>query len=110
MNFLISEVFAASSSVQQNSIYSLLFMVLFFLSAFYFVIFRPQKKRANEHKALIRSLSKGDEVLTTSGFVGKVKRITKIGYVLLELNNNIEVLIKNDYISLILPKNTLKNI
>ncbi|XBC38301.1 MAG: preprotein translocase subunit YajC [Buchnera aphidicola (Floraphis choui)] len=108
MNVLISEAFSANSNIQQNSLYSLLYMSLFFLSIFYFLIFRPQKNKVKKHRALINSLSKGDEILTASGFIGKVKRITTIGYILLELNNNVEVLIKDDYILSVLPKGTLK--
>ncbi|XBC41890.1 MAG: preprotein translocase subunit YajC [Buchnera aphidicola (Kaburagia rhusicola rhusicola)] len=110
MNLLISEAFASSSAVHQNNPYSFICMLLFFVAIFYFIIFRPQKNKIKAHRALIDSLSKDDEVLTTSGFIGKIKNITKQGYILLVLNDNVEVLIKSDYISLVLPKNTIKKL
>ncbi|XBC39348.1 MAG: preprotein translocase subunit YajC [Buchnera aphidicola (Nurudea shiraii)] len=110
MNFLISEAFASNSDVYQGNVYSLVYMLLFFLFVFYFTIIRPQRNKLKEHKTLISSLSLGDEILTTGGVVGKIKKFIETEYIVLELNHNVKILIKNDYVLLILPKGTLNNI
>jgi preprotein translocase subunit YajC len=79
----------------------LMFVVL------YFMMIRPQMKRAKEQKAMIESLSKGDEVVTQGGIAG---RITKVGdsYVHLEIAANIEIPVQKSAVSNVLPKGTLK--
>ena len=42
------------------------------LAIFYFLLIRPQQKRAKQHKAMLEALKKGDQVLTTGGLVGRV--------------------------------------
>jgi preprotein translocase subunit YajC len=81
----------------------LMFVVLWFL------MIRPQMKKAKEHKALLEALAKGDEVVTQGGIVGKV---TKIGdsYVTVEIAANTEVVVQKPSIGLVLPKGTLKSL
>jgi preprotein translocase subunit YajC len=90
--------------------YSLMFMLFMFLLVFYFMLFRPQQKKDKQHKQMIDSLLKGDEVITTSGLLGTIHRITKTGYVVLKLNDNTEVFIKRDFIMSSLPKGTIKSL
>ena len=47
------------------------------LAVFYFLILRPQQKRAKEHKALVEALQKGDEVVTIGGIMGKVTKVSE---------------------------------
>nr|WP_306441047.1 preprotein translocase subunit YajC [Methyloversatilis sp. XJ19-13] len=79
----------------------LMFVVLWFL------MIRPQMKRAKEHKALIEALTKGDEVVTQGGMAG---RITKVGdnFISVELAPNVEVAVQRQAIATVLPKGTLK--
>ncbi len=81
----------------------LMFVVLWFL------MIRPQMKKAKEHKALIAALARGDEVVTQGGLVG---RITKVGesYVSVEIAEGTEVVIQKPSIGLVLPKGTLKSL
>lgn len=111
MKFFISNVFATEkdTSVQENS-YSLLIMLLIFFLIFYFMIFRPQQKKTKDHKKLIESISKGDEIQTTSGLIGKVVKISTLGYITISLNETTEVIINRDFISNILPKGTIKSL
>ncbi|XBC39852.1 MAG: preprotein translocase subunit YajC [Buchnera aphidicola (Chaetogeoica yunlongensis)] len=110
MNNFISKVYAGNSSVISNSnTHSLIFMLIVFLLIFYFMIFRPQRKKMQEHQKLISSLTYGDEVLTSSGFIGKVVKITKTDYIMLELNNNVRVFVKSNFITSVFPKGTLKS-
>lgn len=110
MNNVISSAYAASNNTVTNSgSYSFLLMLLIFLLIFYFMIFRPQRRKIQEHDRMIASLSCGDEVITASGFIGKVLRITKTGYIMLELSSNVQVFVKSDFITSVFPKGTLKN-
>ena len=81
----------------------LMFVVLWFL------MIRPQMKRAKEQKAMVAALAKGDEVVNQSGIAG---RITKVGdnYVTLEVAENVEITVLKQSIGTILPKGTLKTL
>ena len=86
----------------------LLPMVLMFV-VLWFLMIRPQMKKAKEHKALLAGLAKGDEVVTQGGIVGKV---TKVGenYVSVEIAEGTEVVVQKPSIGLVLPKGTLKSL
>ncbi|HET7364237.1 MAG TPA: preprotein translocase subunit YajC [Burkholderiales bacterium] len=81
----------------------LLFVIL------YFLMIRPQMKRAKEQKAMIEALQKGDEVVTAGGMVG---RITKLGeqYVTLEIAPDTEIVVQRSAVQVPLPKGTLKTL
>ncbi|WMY94961.1 MAG: preprotein translocase subunit YajC [Arsenophonus sp.] len=108
MNFFISEAMALADVRAQENTYSLIIMLVIFGLIFYFVILRPQQKRAKEHKKLIDSISKGDEILTTGGIIGRVMKISETGYIILALNDTNEVTIKRDFVTAVLPKGTMK--
>lgn len=86
----------------------LLPMILMFV-VLWFLMIRPQMRKAKEHRALIEALQKGDEVVTGGGLVG---RITKIGeaYVTLEISEGTEVVVQKPAIGMVLPKGTLKSL
>ncbi|MGY5452867.1 preprotein translocase subunit YajC [Agarivorans sp. MS3-6] len=89
----------------------LIFMMVIFAVIFYFMIYRPQSKRVKEHKNLMSSLSKGDEVLTTGGLVGKIIKISEENdYFQLSLSDDTTVTLKKDFVSAVLPKGTLKSL
>lgn len=81
----------------------LMFVLLWFL------LIRPQMKRAREQKAMIEALQKGDEVVTAGGIVG---RITKLGeaYLSLEIAPNTEISVQKQAVQTLLPKGTLKTL
>ena len=86
----------------------LVILVLFFVMM-YFLMIRPQMKRAKEQKQMLESLQKGDEVITAGGVVG---RISKLGeqYITLEIAPNTEVSVQKAAVQVLLPKGTLKSI
>ena len=86
----------------------LLPMILMFV-VLWFLMIRPQMKKAKEHRALLAALAKGDEVVTGGGLVGK---ITTVGdnYVTLEIAEGTEVTVQKPAIGLVLPKGTLKSL
>lgn len=109
---LISVAHAAGAGApQQGGGFEMVLMLAVFAVIFYFMIYRPQAKRAKEHKNLMSSMSKGDEVLTNGGIVGKITKISDDNdFIAIELNSNNEVVIKKDFITAVLPKGTLKSL
>lgn len=79
-----------------------------FLFMYLFMI-RPQQKRAKEHKQLVASLSKGDEVLLNSGLVGKINKVDD-NYVELEVADNTQLKFQKTAVHAVLPKGTIKSI
>jgi len=75
----------------------------------YFIIIRPQRKRQKEHNDLIGSLSKGDEVVMTSGMLGKITKLEG-EYLVLEAGNNQELKFQRVAVHAVLPKGTIKAI
>ena len=107
---LINPAFAQApgASTPGGGIESLLLIVLMF-GVLYFLMIRPQMKRAKEHKQLIEAPQKGDEVIAAGGLLG---RISKLGenYITLEVADNVEIQIQRAAVQLALPKGTLKNL
>ena len=91
-----------------DSLMSFLPIILLFV-ILYFLMIRPQMKRAKEQKAMIEALQKGDEVVTAGGMVG---RITKLGeqYVTLEIAPSTEIVVQRSAVQVPLPKGTLKTL
>jgi preprotein translocase subunit YajC len=85
------------------------FMGLLPIVLLYFLMIRPQMKRAKEHKQMVEALQKGDEVLTAGGVVG---RITVMGdaYVSLEIAPGIEISVQRSAVQTLLPKGTMKSL
>lgn len=110
MSFLISPAYAegAAAGAANPEMFNILFLVGFGL-IFYFFMWRPQSKRAKEHKALIAGINKGDEVVTSSGIIGKVTRLDD-DYVVLEVSEGTELKFQKLHIGAALPKGTIKNI
>ena len=89
----------------------MIIMLAVFGLIFYFMIFRPQSKRAKEHKNLMSSLSKGDEVLTSGGLVGKISKVSdENDFLVLALNDQTQITIKKDYVTAVLPKGTIQSL
>ncbi|WWP02316.1 MAG: preprotein translocase subunit YajC [Candidatus Dasytiphilus stammeri] len=106
---LISEAIAATNHQPiHGNPYSLIIMLGIFGIIFYSMIWTPQKKTANEHKKMIESIVKGDEIMTTGGIVGEVTKVIETGYIIIMLNETTKILIKRDFVSAILPKGTMK--
>jgi len=86
---------------------TLLPLILMFV-LLYFLMLRPQMKRAKEHRQMLSSLQKGDEVVTSGGTLGKV---TNVGdtYVKVEIAPSIEITVQKPSIQTLLPKGTIKS-
>lgn len=99
---------AAGGSDIMSSLTGMLPLVLMFV-VLYFVMIRPQMKKQKEHRSMIESLAKGDEVATAGGLLG---RVTKLGesYLTLELTPGIEVQLQRSAIVQVLPKGALNTV
>jgi len=73
----------------------------------YFLMIRPQQKRAKEQRAMMDALAKGDEVVTAGGLLGRVVKVVDT-YVTIEVASGTEVLVQKSSITTLLPKGTLK--
>lgn len=80
-----------------------------FLLIFYFLLWRPQSKRQKEHKNLMASISKNDEVVTAGGILGKVIKVTD-EFVLVEVAEGVEMPIQKVAVTSVLPKGTIKEV
>ena len=107
-DFFINNAWAQGAAEQGSSTSFLVMMVIFF-AIFYFLLIRPQQKQAKEHKNMIESMSKGDEVVTTGGVLG---RINKVGdnFIALEIGKDMEIKVQKNSISAIMPKGTMKGL
>lgn len=110
MSFLISDAFAdaatSATPAQADGTFSMVMIAVIFV-LFYFMLIRPQNKRAKEHRELINKLQKGDEIVTTSGFLGKVVNLDE-QFIKVSLAEGIDVHLQRQAVTAVLPKGTIK--
>jgi preprotein translocase subunit YajC len=112
MSFFISSALAQSSAEAVAAAPSPYINFVFlggFIIIFYFLIWRPQSKRANELKNLLANLGKGDEVITNSGILGRITKVDDL-YVGLQVADNLELKMQKAAVAAVLPKGTIKSI
>jgi preprotein translocase subunit YajC len=107
LDFFITSAHAQAAGGEPNTLMSFLPLIIIFV-IFYFLLIRPQMKRAKEHKNLVAALGTGDEVVTNGGLLGK---ITKVGesFVTVELADNVQVRLQRHAIASVMPKGTVKS-
>ncbi|MGI4850017.1 MAG: preprotein translocase subunit YajC [Janthinobacterium lividum] len=106
----ISNAYAQSFSIPglDSNIASFLPIILMFV-VLYFLMIRPQMKRQKEQKSMMDALTKGDEVVTAGGILGKVSKVTD-AYVTLEISTGVEIPVQKNAIATLLPKGTIKSL
>ncbi len=102
-------VTATTAAQPQQNGFSFFIMVGVLIFMMYFVMLRPQSKRAKEQRNLLSSLAKGDEVVTAGGILGTIIKVTD-NYVVLTLTDNVEITMQKSSVVAALPKGTLKSI
>lgn len=111
MSLFISQAHAAGAPPAQGGGFEMFIMLAVFGLVFYFMIYRPQSNRVKEHKSLMSSLKKGDEVLTQGGIVGKIVKITdEKDFVVVSISQSTEVTIQKASINTVLPNGTMKSL
>jgi len=110
MNFLISNAYAQATAPTgaSNPLSSMLVMVAL-IGVMFFLMIRPQMKRAKEQRAMLSALAKGDEVITTGGLLGQVVAIND-SFVTLEIADKVQIRLQKQAITAVLPKGTLKSV
>jgi preprotein translocase subunit YajC len=97
------------SFLDLNSDLTSFFPVILMFAVLYFLMVRPQMKRQKEHKNMIEALSKGDEIVTNGGVLGKITKVMD-SHVTLEIANGAEVLSQKSSVTTLLPKGTIKSL
>lgn len=109
MSLSLGTIFAQAQP--QGGGMEMLIMLAVFGLVFYFMIYRPQAKRVKEHKTLMSALSKGDEVLTQGGLVGKISKVSdEKDFVVIAIAEGTDVTVQKASISAVLPKGTMKSL
>jgi preprotein translocase subunit YajC len=105
---LINEAWAQAAAPAGGDLMSMLPILLMFI-VLYFVMIRPQMKRAKEHKAMVDALQKGDEVVAAGGVLGRVTKVSE-NYVTLDIASNVEIRVQRPAVQVVLPKGTIKGV
>ena len=104
---LISNAYAQAGAPGADAGLLNIGMLVLMLVVFYFILIRPQMKRAKDQKAMIDALEKGNEVVTAGGIVGKITKIAD-GYITLEVAPNVEMTFQKQAVQTLLPKGSIK--
>jgi preprotein translocase subunit YajC len=118
LDFFITSAHAAEAptggapvvGAQQGGGFSMLIIMVVFVGFMYLTVWRPQSKRAKEHKDLLNALTVGDEIVTAGGIMGKVNKVTDNSYVIVTVADNVNITMQKSSISTVLPKGTLKSV
>jgi len=116
MSFLIADAVASvgavnattSQTMHGDGNFSLVMVVVIFV-LFYFMLIRPQNKRAKEHRELIGKIKIGDEIILASGLLGKVAQVDDL-YIKVSVAEGVEVNVQRNAVSAVLPKGTIKSL
>ncbi len=114
-NLLVSNTYAADTLISAPKAPSsggglpVMGMLALFVVFMYFAVWRPQSKRAKEQRNLLNSLTKGDEVLTAGGILGRIIKLTD-AYMVIAIAENTEIVIQKSSVINALPKGTLKSL
>jgi preprotein translocase subunit YajC len=111
VNFVISPAYADGpvAGPQAGGGMSLVMMFGVFILFMYFAVWRPQSKRSKQQRAMLEAITKGDEVVTAGGILGRVSKVSD-QYLVLALDENVEVTIQKSSIVSALPKGTMKSV
>ena len=109
MDFFISAAHAQQAGAGQPSMIAQLLPLVILVVLFYFMLIRPQTKRNREHKELMASLAKGDEVVVSGGLAGRVIEVGEV-YLSVEIAENTVVKVQKAAVTQVLPKGTLKEL
>src|ERR1017187_8458653 len=108
MNSLIPDAWAQGTGMTGNGRLAPLLMMVVFIGIFYFLLIRPQQRKAKEHQAMIAKLAAGDEVVTAGGLLGRVLDVGD-SFVTIEIADGVRVKVQRIQVISLMPKGTLKS-
>ena len=106
---LITDAWAQAAASPAGGGFESILLIGAMFAVLYFLMIRPQMKRAKEHKSMVDALQKGDEVITSGGVLGRISKVSD-AYIGLEIANNVEIQVQRVAIQTVLPKGTIKNL
>jgi len=109
LNLVVSSAHAADPAPAAGpaaGIMSFLPLVIIFV-IFYFLLIRPQSKRAKEHREMVAKLAKGDEVVAAGGMLGRVTDVSET-YITVEVADGVSIKVQRHAVTQVLPKGTIK--
>lgn len=106
IDFLITPALANTPAPQGGGMMQIV-MFVSIIAIFYFMLIRPQSKRAKEHRKMLIALQRGDEVVTNGGVVGKISQVAD-DFVTLKVSDNVDVLLQKHAVAALLPKGTIQ--
>ncbi|MFO7953228.1 preprotein translocase subunit YajC [Thioalkalivibrio sp.] len=109
MDFLISAAHAQEGGAAGGGMIEFLIMIAIFFAIMYFLIIRPQSKRAKEHRNMVEALSKGDEIVTNGGVAGKITEVSD-DFIKVEIADGVNVAVQKQSVASVMPKGTLKDL
>ncbi len=107
MGFFISDAYAQGGGGGGPGIGDFAFIIIIF-AVFWFLLIRPQQKRAKEHKSMVSALAKGDEVVTNGGLLGKISKVGD-NFITLEVADGLQVQVQRMAVASLMPKGTMKS-
>ncbi|HHM05866.1 MAG TPA: preprotein translocase subunit YajC [Gammaproteobacteria bacterium] len=111
MNFFISNAWAQdapAAAPPEPGLMGFVPLIIIFV-LFYFLLIRPQMKRAKEHRKMVEALSKGDEVVSNGGLLGRITAVDD-NFVTMEVADGVRVKIQRNMIASVMPRGTVKSI
>ncbi|ATJ81415.1 preprotein translocase subunit YajC [Halomonas beimenensis] len=111
LDFFISPALAQDAGAAPGGGIAQIVMLVGFVLIFYFLLWRPQAKRAKQHKQLVSNLSKGDEIVIGGGMLGRITKVSDDSeFLTMEISEGTEVNVQKNAVAAVLPKGTLKSI
>jgi preprotein translocase subunit YajC len=108
MSFLIDNAWAQAAPAQTGGSMGFILMMGLFFVIFYFMLIRPQSKRAKEHRAMLAALAAGDEVVTNGGILGRVIEVGD-NFITLEVADGVQLKVQKGHVATLMPKGTFKS-
>ncbi len=108
MSLLISDAHAQAAGAAQPSAFQMPILMVLMLGVMYFLLIRPQQKRAKEHTNMLSKLAAGDEVVTSGGILGKVTEVSD-GFLTIEIADGVRIKVQKSQVSQLVPKGTYKS-
>jgi preprotein translocase subunit YajC len=105
---MISPAYAQAAPAGGSGFESMILLVAMF-AIMYFLLIRPQMKRAKEQRAMVEALQKGDEVVAAGGLLGRITKLSE-QYLTIEVAPNTEVVLQRNAVQVVLPKGTIKSV
>ncbi len=107
MDFLISPAWAQAAGAPASSPIMTVLPLLLIFVVFYFLLIRPQSKRAKEHREMVAKLAAGDEVVTNGGVLGRIGEVGE-HFVTLQVSSGVSIQVQKVQIAQLVPKGTYK--